>query len=160
MRSKNLLLILILTLSVFSACTQTRVIKKVNAFSQEIHGGANLQDEKGNSLNNIQYKIYVYFESAGSDKPVITQASYKGKVYKNPSVYLVKERPIEVGNRLSDQKPVVLNPSKGTTTWRIEFIVNDTMEEGSATIVVKGVKENRPFSFKINTVSLAPYVGM
>jgi hypothetical protein len=121
---KNVLLfiVLIYMVSGFTSCSQMRTgIYKTWSFYKINTPGTIPVDDNGNVIGRIHDTSFVvYFETKKGEKPQIPGASVNGNHYKT---IVTREETNEAtpGNRLPDNKPVIIKAGSNRQLWKAEL---------------------------------------
>lgn len=154
----------------FSACTQTRNVRKAYAFVQHITYGTIATDDNGNQLTPGAKTIhFIYLESKRNAQPAIAEINANGKIIKNPVAVAVPNNQLPVTLTNKDGNKVLLTPYKGNSLWKIEFestgntntnkqiIANEPVKEK---IIIKEIRNRRTFLLTVYTTELQPVMGL
>ena len=122
--NKNILQIIIFSsLSIFCvSCSQTSTgIYKTYSFYKINTPGTIPVDDNGNAIGKIHDTTFViYFETKKDEQPKLLGASFNGNFYKL-NLFQQSSTRIEVGNRLPDNKPVVIKTGSNRQLWKTEI---------------------------------------
>jgi len=113
---------LILSAMLFLSCSQTSTgIYKTWSFYKSNTPGTIPVGVDGRVIGKIHDTTYViYFETKKNEEPKLLGASFKGNFYK---LNLNKEvsNSVEVGNRLPDNKVVIVKAGNSRQLWKVEL---------------------------------------
>jgi hypothetical protein len=157
---KKYFIVTILLAFFVSACAQTGTLVKAKAFYKQSFPGTIMRDIDGKEVDRGVDTVYqVYVEVKGNARPVIDSVFIKGRPF-TAVVYPLTKPEYAIGNRKSDEQPVVLQAAKGNSLWRLEIspVAEAVRTKKSFVLVLlKGRKAGKKFTYTITRlVELAP----